>query len=142
MLDAMDKGTTVETNAEFLRNASEAGVSVRCTMIQGYPGEEASDLDRTAEFLEKNSLWLDRVRLNRFNALVGARFAKDYQKDPSQFPGLTGLEWEYRFARSRYHYAPAEGESYRRAMRRVLGAVHRVNRKPLRESAREFEGVM
>jgi len=142
ILDAMDKGTNVDTNAEFLRNASEAGISVRCTMIQGYPGEEASDLDRTADFLEKNSPWLDRVRLNRFNALVGARFAKDFEKDPSRFPGLSELEWEYRYARSRYRYAPAESAAYRKAMRRVLGAVHRVNRKPLKETALEFDGVM
>lgn len=142
VLDAMDKGTRVESNAAFLRHASEAGISVRCTLIQGYPGEDAGDLERTAEFLERNAAWLDRVRLNRFNALVGARFAKDYEKDRSRFPGLRDLEWEYRHARSRYRYLPAETEPYRRAMRRVLGAVHRVNRKPLKETAREFDGVM
>lgn len=142
VLDAMDKGTRVETNAEFLRHASEAGISVRCTLIQGYPGEEAGDLEQTAEFLERNARWLDRVRMNRFNALVGARFAKDYERDASKFPGLRDLEWEYRHARSRYRYLPAETGPYRRAMRRVLGAVHRVNRKPLKETAREFDGVM
>ena len=82
------------------------------------------------------------MRLNRFNALVGARFAKDFEKDPSRFPGLDGLEWDYRFARSRYRYAPAESEPYRKAMRKVLRSVHTVNRKPLRDSAREFDGVM
>ena len=55
---------------------------------------------------------------------------------------MSDLEWEYRFARSSYRYAPAEAEPYRKAMRRVLGAVHRVNRKPLKETALEFDGVM
>jgi len=142
VLDAMDKGTNVATNAEFLRRASEAGISVRCTLIQGYPGEEAVDLEQTATFLEANAPYLDRVRLNRFNALVGARFARDFEKDAGAFPGLRNLEWEYRYARSRYRYMPAETEPYRRAMRRVLRAVHRINRKPLKETAREFDGVM
>ncbi len=142
MLDAMDKGTKVETNAAFLQHAHEAGISVRCTMIQGYPGEDAGDLEQTADFLEKNSPALDRVRMNRFNALVGTRFSKDYEKDPAQYPGLSDLQWEYRHARSQYRYLPAEKETYRRAMRRVLRAVHAINRKPLKETAREFDGVM
>ena len=76
------------------------------------------------------------------DALVGARFAKDYERDPAQYPGFRDLQWEYRYARSRYRYLPADAEPYRRAMRRVLRAVHRVNRKPLKEKAREFDGVM
>jgi hypothetical protein len=96
----------------------------------------------TAKFLEENSPYLDRVRMNRFNALVGARFAKDYEKSAQNYPGLQGLEWEYRYARSRYRYLPAEKEPYRRAMRRVLRAVHAINRKPLKPAAREFDGVM
>ncbi len=142
MLDAMDKGTSVETNQEFLRNASEAGISVRCTVIQGYPGEEAADLDLTAQFLERNAAWLDRVRINRFNVLVGSRFSKEYEKDARDYPGLQDLEWEYRYARSSYRYLPSETEPYRRANRRVLGAVHSINRKLLKETAREFDGVM
>jgi radical SAM superfamily enzyme YgiQ (UPF0313 family) len=142
VLDLMDKGTQVESNAAFLRQASEAGISVRCTMIQGYPGEQDTDLDMTAKFLEENSPYLDRVRMNRFNALVGARFAKDYEKSAAKYPGLKDLEWEYRYARSRYRYLPAEKEPYRRALRRVLRAVHAINRKPLKPAAREFDGVM
>lgn len=96
ILDAMDKGTSIETNQEFLRHSSEAGISVRCTVIQGYPGEEAADLDLTARFLEQNTAWLDRVRINRFNALVGSRLSKEYEKDSTNHPGLRDLEWEFR----------------------------------------------
>jgi radical SAM superfamily enzyme YgiQ (UPF0313 family) len=142
ILDAMDKGTNVESNEEFLRHASEAGISVRCTVIQGYPGEEAADLELTARFLERNAAWLDRVRINRFNALVGSRFSKDYATDARRFPGLQDLAWEYRHARSSYRYLPSETEPYRRANRRVLAAVHGVNRRLLKETAREFDGVM
>ncbi len=47
LLDAMDKGSTVEGNAEFLRDAHDAGLSVRCTMFKGYPGETSEDLEAT-----------------------------------------------------------------------------------------------
>jgi radical SAM superfamily enzyme YgiQ (UPF0313 family) len=142
LLDLMDKGTRVEANSEFLRHASEAGISVRCTMIQGYPGETASDVQVTARFLEQHARWLDRVRLNPFNVLVGAHFTKEQAKNPQAYPDLVDLTWEYRYARARYRYLPAETSTYRRALPRLLRAIHSVNRKPLKELAREFDGVM
>jgi radical SAM superfamily enzyme YgiQ (UPF0313 family) len=142
VLNLMDKGTNVDANREFTRLASEAGISVRCTTFHGYPGEEASDLEKTAEFLEAQAPYLDRVRVNPFNVRPGSRFAVDYKKSPESFPGLRNLNWEYRFARSTYRYTPARTNAYRHAMRRYLNAVYAVNRKPLRETAREFDGVM
>ncbi len=142
LLDAMDKGTQLERNTEFLRAASSAGLSVRCTVMQGYPGESAADLDATAAYLEEHGHLLDRVRLNRFNVLVGTRFATEYRRNPDAFPSLVDLEWEYRHARSSYRFLPSETEGYRRAMRRLLRSVHAVNRKPLKEEARVFDGVM
>lgn len=142
ILNLMDKGTFVETNSEFIRNASEAGISVRCTVIQGYPGEEASDLDKTADLLERHAHYLDRARVNPFNVLVGSRFAREYEKAPQSFPGLDNLVWDYRYARSSYRYLPAETRPYRRALRRLLRVIYAVNRKPLKEHAREFDGVM
>jgi radical SAM superfamily enzyme YgiQ (UPF0313 family) len=138
----MDKGTNVEANREFIRLAFEAGISVRCTTFHGYPGEEAGDLEKTAEFLEAQEPYLDRVRVNQFNVLPGSRFAREYEKSPRSFSGLINLNWEYRFARSTYRYTPGRTNEYRRALRRYLNAVYAVNRKPLRENAREFEGVM
>jgi hypothetical protein len=39
-------------------------------------------------------------------------------------------------------FAPARGRSYRHQVNRLISAVHRVNRRPIRETAIEFEGVM
>ena len=142
LLDAMDKGTQLDRNTEFIEAAAAAGISVRCTVMQGYPGEEAEDLEKTAQYLRDHGHLLDRVRINRFNALVGTRFATEYARDPGAFPTLTNLEWEYRYARSSYRFAPAETTSYRAAMRDLLREVHNVNREPLLEEARAFDGVM
>jgi len=142
ILDAMDKGTQLDRNTEFLRDASDAGISVRCTVMQGYPGERAEDLQETADYLRFNGRWLDRVRVNRFNALVGTRFATEYARDPERFPGLIDLQWEYRYARSKYRYLPSESAQYRAAQRDLLEQVHAINKKPLKEEARVFDGVM
>jgi radical SAM superfamily enzyme YgiQ (UPF0313 family) len=61
MLDAMDKGCTVERNSEFIRTAHEAGLSVRATMFKGYPGETAEDIELTAQFLEKHADYIGRI---------------------------------------------------------------------------------
>ena len=36
LLDRMDKGTSVARNSEFIRDAFEAGLSIRCSMFKGY----------------------------------------------------------------------------------------------------------
>jgi anaerobic magnesium-protoporphyrin IX monomethyl ester cyclase len=142
LLDSMDKGTQIERNTDFLRAASDAGISVRCTVMQGYPGETPEDLRITAEYLRINSQWLDRVRVNRFNALVGTRFTTEYERDPAKFPGMVNLTWDYRYARSTYDYLPSTTRAYRSGMRDLLSAVHAINRHPLKEVARAFDGVM
>lgn len=142
LLDAMDKGTQLDRNTEFIEAAAAANLSVRCTVMQGYPGETAEDLVATASYLEEHGQHLDRVRINRFNVLVGTRFATEYARQPEAFPSLVDLDWEYRFARSSYRFLPAEQPDYRSAMARLLKAVYRINRKPLKEEARVFDGVM
>ena len=44
MLDLMKKGSSVEANAEFIHNSYEVGLSVRCTMFKGFPGETVDDI--------------------------------------------------------------------------------------------------
>ena len=41
-----------------------------------------------------------------------------------------------------HHYTPTARRDYRRAVTGLLAAAHAINRRPLRERAREFEGVM
>jgi radical SAM superfamily enzyme YgiQ (UPF0313 family) len=140
--DLMDKGTTMERNAEFVRNAYEAGLSVRTTMMVGYPGETAEDLEATATFLEQHQSYLDRVRPSRFKAIPGTRFDREHARRPQSFPGLEKLTWDHRLARGHYRYAPATDRHYRKAKARALRAVYRINRRPLRTGAEKFDGLM
>jgi radical SAM superfamily enzyme YgiQ (UPF0313 family) len=140
--DLMDKGTSMERSAEFVRNAHAAGLSVRTTMMVGYPGETPDDLDATAAFLGEHGDLLDRVRLSLFKAIPGTRFDRENQRRPEAFLGLVKLEWDHRLARGHYRYTPASARAYRRAKARVLDAIHEINRRPLRPGVEMFDGLM
>lgn len=139
LLDAMQKGCTVERNAAFLKNAHEAGLSVRCTMFKGYPGETAEDMAATADFLEANAEHLDRIRFNDFTVPVGTPIADALHAKAQGRVHLTGTD--DRRARALYGKRPA-GRAYRREKARALAVVYAINRKPLRETARQFDGTM
>jgi radical SAM superfamily enzyme YgiQ (UPF0313 family) len=140
MLDLMDKGTNVERSEETLRNAAEAGISVRVTMIVGYPGEEPDDVQRSATFLERNVAAIDRVLLNRFALIAGTRVHRRPRADG--MATLRDLEPDAAAATVSHRFGPAGSRAYRRALWRLLGATHAINRRPLALPATAFEGVM
>jgi radical SAM superfamily enzyme YgiQ (UPF0313 family) len=142
MLDAMNKGCTVEANARFIRDAHEAGLSVRCTMFKGYPGETAEDLEKTAEFLEEHAACIDRLRFNEFALLEGTPVYRDVHEEPSRHPELRVLNLDQRNATARHVNVTTTGPDYRRAKARVLAAAFEINRRPVRRSALAFDGVM
>jgi len=142
MLDLMQKGCSVETNAEFIRNASEAGISVRCTMFKGFPGETASDLLKTAEFLECHAEFIDRIRFNEFSILEGTPIHDAVRDEPTRFPELKVLQFDDRRAAARYVNTSTTGREYRRAKARVLSIVHHINRREVRRTAQAFDGLM
>lgn len=142
LLDAMDKGSTVEGNAEFLRNAFEAGLSVRCTMFKGYPGETARDLELTRDFLEKNGRYIDRIRMNEFSIMNGTPLQAAIQAGHAQYANIKVFESDRRNARTRYVNVETGGRAYRRAKAAVLRQVFEINRRPIRSSARAFDGLM
>jgi radical SAM superfamily enzyme YgiQ (UPF0313 family) len=142
MLDAMDKGCTVETNAAFIREAYDAGLSVRATMFKGYPGETAEDLELTADFLERLSPYLDRVRFNDFSIPADTPIDRAIRADPDQYPNIRVLRRDDRNARTRYIPKDMGGLAYRRAKARVARAVFAINRRKLRSSAQAFDGLM
>jgi hypothetical protein len=45
-------------------------------------------------------------------------------------------------ARAHYRYAPAAERAYRRSANRLLSMVYEINRKPLRDGAEVFDGLM
>ena len=140
--DSMAKGTSIEGMAQFVRDASEAGVSVRTTAILGWPGEQAADIDRTVGFLRDHERYLDRVRLSRFKAIPGTRFEAFYRRRPERYKTMTGFRWNYRYARASYTYEEAKRRPYRKAKAEMLRFVYRINKKPLRAGAEVFDGLM
>ena len=53
MLKLMRKGTTVELNAQAIKWAKEAGISVAVSLVIGYPTETPKMLQQTIDFLNK-----------------------------------------------------------------------------------------
>ncbi|TAJ71335.1 MAG: radical SAM protein [Phenylobacterium sp.] len=142
LLDAMDKGCSVEGNAEFIRNAHEAGLSVRATMFKGFPGETVRDLELTAEFLERHSDYIDRIRYNEFSIPVGTPIHRAVMESPEAYPNLRLTRLDGRRAQARYVSRDGSSASYRKAKLKVLRAVYAINRRPIRSSARAFDGLM
>jgi radical SAM superfamily enzyme YgiQ (UPF0313 family) len=138
----MDKGTSVAVNSEFIRDAYEAGLSVRCSMFKGYPGETADDMEKTASFLQAHALYLDRIRFSDFSFLADTPIYKIINGDKV---GITGFKVTKNLkakARSNYIYKRADQSAYSKALVKVLGIVHDINRRPIRSAARQFDGVM
>ena len=142
VLDEMKKGTDAKTTSQFLRDANEADISVRMTMIVGYPNERAADLLETAEFLTKHSHLIERISLNRLAIIAGTPLDRQTKKRPDRNPDLVDLVPNDRMGTIQHRNRAVETREHRRAIDRVLTAVHKINRRPLREGAQAFSGVM
>jgi radical SAM superfamily enzyme YgiQ (UPF0313 family) len=142
VLDEMKKGTELGVTSEFLHDAASVGISVRVTMIHGFPGERTPDVEKTAEFLEQHQRVIDRVSLNRFQVMIGPSFLRRFDAEPRRYPGVEKVKRQPRLAIASHEYTPAQDLGYVRATQRMLSAVHRINRKPLLGAAAQFEGVM
>jgi anaerobic magnesium-protoporphyrin IX monomethyl ester cyclase len=144
VLDRMAKGTDLAVTSRFLHDASDAGISVRTTMVLGYPGEQAADVEDSAAFVERHADCIERVSLNRFQIMTGTRIQRLIERNPhdAAHADLTQLTVNHRLAQVGHHYRPSENPKYRRAVTRLLRAVHCINRRSLRPAARAFEGVM
>ena len=142
LLDSMKKGTKVEEAGEFLKNAYDAGISVRTSMMQGFPGETAEDLKLTVEFINKYDQYLDRIRLSRFKPLPDTPFDRLFLKKPERFPYMKNFKWDYKLARGLYQYKPPRDREYRNQKNKLLSQVYAINRKSLRNDAQQFNGMM
>lgn len=142
LLDLMDKGSSVEANSQFVRNASEAGISVRCTMFKGFPGETAEDLEASATFLRSHAAHIDRVRFNDFSILEATPIWKTIFDQGATPPDIAILGRDPLHARANYAQLEAGGAAYRRAKARVLAEVYAINRRQIRPAAQMFDGLM
>lgn len=142
LLKRMAKGTSTERTAAFLRHATEAGISTRLTTIIGYPGEHPDDVHATARFLKENEQWIERVMLNRFALMLGTDIDRRSFEKPELFPELKRGKLDASTAMIEHTNNLLSTPAHRRAVYELMGAVHRINRRPLRADAQEFEGVM
>ncbi|HIF39558.1 MAG TPA: radical SAM protein [Planctomycetes bacterium] len=142
LLDAMCKGSRVEDNSRFIHDAHSAGLSVRCTMFRGFPGERAVDLELTAEFLEAHAHLIDRVRFNKFSLIAGTPLYQAIQENPLALPGLVLDRLDARNAVAAAKPDGPIGSGYHRALSRVLRQVHAINHREIRAEARVFDGLM
>lgn len=138
----MRKGTSVERMSMFIKNAHGAGISVRTTIILGYPGETAADIDATRAFIEAHRESLDRVKLSKFKAIPGTGFQDRLERKPHKYPSVTRFQWDFMLARARFLFRPPQMRQYRRAKARLIRLVHQLNRKSLTDEAQQFNGVM
>jgi radical SAM superfamily enzyme YgiQ (UPF0313 family) len=143
MLDAMRKGCSVERNAAFLREAHAAGLSVRCTMFKGFPGETAADLEQTAVFLERHAPFIDRIRYNDLSVSVDTPLYRSIRRTPARYPGFRlTAEADHRDGRASYRHDATADWAYQRMNDGILRAVYAINRRPIRAAASAFDGLM
>lgn len=141
LIDRMDKGTSVERNAEFIRDAFEAGLSIRCSMFKGFPGETADDMAKTATFLEAHAPYLDRIRFSDFSLLDETPIYKMVNEGRAE-AGLKVTKRIHAKARAEYVNNRTDHRAYSKALKEVLQKVYEINSRQIRSSARQFDGVM
>ncbi len=142
LLDRMAKGVDLDLTSQFLINAYKADISVRMTMITGFPGERAEDVDETTSFLQRHERYIERIPIYRFQIMTGTRFAQRLERKPQRFNGLGEITLDHRHGQIGHEYSETANPRYRSSISNLLRIVHKINRKPLRPSARDFEGVM
>ena len=142
LLDRMEKGTSVERNSQFIREAYDAGLSVRCSMFKGYPGETVDDIEKTVAFLRDHKEYIDRIRFSDFSLLDDTPVYMEVNMDKPATAGIRVTRRLDRQAKAEYASRRADQRAYSRALARVLQIVHEINRRPIRISARQFDGLM
>lgn len=140
--DLMRTGSSSDRISRFIHDAYAAGLSIRCTMFKGYPGETAEDMEATADFLEAHAPYLDRVRFNDFTLHTGTPIWRAMREKAEDGAPLRISTLQDRRARALYRPHEQRGRSYRRAKARALRAVYAINRRRLRDAARQFDGLM
>lgn len=142
LLDRMKKGTSVERNSKFIHDAYEVGLSVRCSMFKGYPSETVDDVDKTVKFLEDHRTYIDRIRFSDFSLLDGTPIYNHIKNNNLDQPDLRVTRVLDRKARAEYVVRRPDLRAYSRALGRLMRIIHEINRRPIRDSARQFDGLM
>lgn len=142
MLKLMAKGIKLDRVSTFLKDAHEAGISVRMTAIIGYPGEEVTDVELTRQFIAKHTQYIERIMLNRFTLMPDTPVAKQLANHADKYPEISIQQLDVHSGTIGHNNIKLATKPYYWAAFRLMSAVHDINKKPLKPSAREFEGVM
>jgi anaerobic magnesium-protoporphyrin IX monomethyl ester cyclase len=142
VLNLMAKGTNPATLSQTVRYASEAGITMRVTVVVGYPGERSRDLDDTRRFLDQHEQYIDRVVVNRFALQIGTPAERAVLNGEERMKAIQGAELALDDGAYRVENTTFQDPAHRAAMRRLLLSAHAVNRKPRSGASRTFEGVM
>jgi len=89
ILQAMDKGTQVETVRQVMKNLYDAGVATQAMGIFGFPGETEKDGLATVRFLEDN---IDRISYYVMGLLMVMPGSRMF-RDPASY-GITSVSFE------------------------------------------------
>lgn len=142
VLNLMRKGTKLEETERVIRNAHAAGISVRVTMIIGYPGETHEDIRATIDYLKSLGRCIERISLNRFQIITGSPIQREIEETPYKYPSVTQLTVDHQQASVRHHNTANEQAKYRRSVFKLIRIVHGVNRRSIHTNGKVFEGVM
>ncbi len=138
---SMAKGVKLDRLSGFIKAAFDAGISVRLTCIVGYPSEDVEDIDKTAEFIRQHSPYIERVMLNRFSNAPGTPVQRLLEKEPARYPHIAVTNLDTVYAVIPHRNLRLSQTRNLLATYRLIREVNRINCKPLRAAAREFEGA-
>jgi len=79
ILDAMEKGTSVEQIREAARRLHDAGISVGFFLQYGYPGEEREDIELTLQMVKECKP--DEIGVSVSYPLPGTKFYENVKKE-------------------------------------------------------------
>ncbi len=133
VLDAMDKGTTVQQNREAARRLRAAGIGVGLFLQFGYPGETRADIDATLRLVRQTVP--DDIGVSVSYPLPGTKFygAVSAQLGPKQnWVDSSDLAMMYRGPFSTSFYRTLRTMVHKEfRMLRSLDALRRGERRPL-----------
>ncbi|AQQ68345.1 hypothetical protein Mag101_12390 [Microbulbifer agarilyticus] len=141
VLRHMAKGVKLSRMSKFIEDAHRAEISVRITCMIGYPNETAKDVLETVNFLRKHRNQIERVTLNRFANMPKTPIESKLREAEKEYPHIAVKELDISNGIIPYENRRMSSTAFLGAAYQLISEVNTINRKPLLEKAKEFEGA-
>lgn len=141
VLSSMAKGVKLSRMSTFIKDASNAGISVRLTTIVGYPTEETVDIEKTTDFIAGHSDYIERITLNRFTLMPGVPAQRELDAQPQNYPHIAVANLDVDYAVIPHRNQRLAKTNNLAAIYRLIRVTNQINCKPLLDKASEFEGA-